>query len=101
MGEQVDALAPGMTGRWLVTTQGTIHLWDLDEMTYERRPGPSTQAGSMLGDGSPQPITRVESWPIVGACSLVWFDRPGDWLIEEYRISSTVVSIERVDGETS
>lgn len=36
----VTALTPEMSGRWLVTTQGSAHVWDLDAMTWERRPGP-------------------------------------------------------------
>lgn len=49
----------------------------------------------MRFDGNPMPITRVEAWPKVGTCFCVWFDDPDDPdLLEHYRISSTVQSIE-------
>jgi len=60
-----NALTPDLGGRWLVTTQGSTHVWDLDAMTYERRPGPESPAGAMAYDGIPHRITRVERWPEV------------------------------------
>ena len=31
--ETVQELGPGMTGRWLVTTGGSQHVWDLNTLT--------------------------------------------------------------------
>lgn len=86
VGETVQALSPGMRGRWLVTTQGTTHLWDLDAVTYERRPGPHSRAGAFDHDRAAHPISRVELWPVVGGRSFLWFDDPSaPWLLEHYR----------------
>lgn len=43
--EKVDELADGMRGRWVVASQGSTHLWDLDALTYTRRPGPTSPSG--------------------------------------------------------
>lgn len=93
--ETVLRLELGMTGRWLVTA-GSTHVWDLDEGTYERRPGPRSRAGGFAHDRRPHPITRVEWWPEVGARSFVWFDDPDNPVMELYRVSSTIVEIRRV-----
>ena len=92
--ESVDELHPGMGGRWLVTTQGSTHVWDLDALTYVRLPGPESLAGAFDCDGEAVGLTRVDRWPKVGATSLLWFDdpdRPMD--IERWRQSSKIVSI--------
>ncbi|MFS3128098.1 hypothetical protein ACLM5J_06810 [Nocardioides sp. Bht2] len=98
----VTQLKPGMRGVWLVETQGSSHIWDLDNMTYTRRPGPSSHAGGMRFDGNAMPITRVEAWPKVGESFFVWFDDPDEpQLVEHYRISSTVSGIMRHHGSES
>lgn len=103
--EFVEKLTPDMTGRWLVTTQGTEHLWDLDRGTYARMPGESSVAGAFDHDGTEHPITRVEWWPRVGGQALVWYDDPENPVfIEQFRRSSRIRSIARlpdVDPERS
>lgn len=97
--ENVDELTADMRGRWVVTTKGSKHIWDLDAMTYTRLPGPDSTAGSMLHDNIAHRITRVDRWPRVGSYSLVWFDDP-DWPqapFEHWRKSSTIRSIEPID----
>lgn len=90
----VRALDHSMGGAWLVRTRGSTHVWDLDAMTYTRRPGPDSGSGSMRFDGCAMPITGVEAWPEVGKSFVVWYDDPEDPdLMEHYRISSTVRSI--------
>jgi len=94
--ETVTELGPGMGGRWLVTTRGSQHVWDLDRMTYTRIPGAGR--GQFLGDGVPQRIWRIGTWPRVGSeFYLEW-----DWTYDsvQTRLSSTVQRIERLaDGE--
>jgi hypothetical protein len=85
-----NELTPEMTGRWLVRTQGSWHLWDLDAMTYMREPGPESKSGSFAHDGKPMTITRVDFWPKVGATSLVFYDDPDDPTKEQWRWSSTI-----------
>lgn len=95
--EQVEELRPGMGGRWLVTTQGSTHVWDLDQMTYERRPGSRSLSGAFAYDGEPHRITQVGRWPKAGETSLVYYDdptRPYD--TEQWRQSSRIVSIARL-----
>jgi hypothetical protein len=91
----VDALHPGMIGRWLVTTKRSRHIWDLDAGTYQRLPGADSQ--QFAHDGDPHRITRVEQWPVVGSASFIWFDDPEHpAVLEQYRISSPVRSITRL-----
>jgi len=91
----VTALAASMGGRWLVTTQGSQHIWDLDAGTYRRLPGPSSK--SFAHDRHTHRITHIEQYPQVGSRSLVWFDDPTDPGLEHWRISSTIQSITRLD----
>lgn len=96
---QVEQLVPGMKDRWLVASQGSFHLWDLDAMTYSRVPGPSSPSGPFALDLRILLITRVDSWPRVGSRSLVWFDDPADpGGVEQWRQSSRIVSITEVGG---
>ena len=96
--ESVEALDETMRGRWAVKSQGSVHIWDLDVMTYSRQPGPQSPSGAFDYDGIDHRITRVTRWPRVGDHSVVWFDdphRPYD--MEQFRRSSVIVSIRRID----
>jgi hypothetical protein len=80
-----------------VTTQGSTHLWDMDAGTYTRFPGEHSLAGGFDYDREPQPITRVDRYPVVGSYFLVWFDDPADpEHVEQFRRSSGIERIERV-----
>lgn len=93
-GELADELTPQSTGRWLVTTQGT--LWDLDQMTYLRMPSAASKPGSMGHDQRPVPLTRVVRWPKVGERPFFFYDDPDSKFWEHWRISSEVQKIERL-----
>lgn len=94
---QVAALAPGVGGCWLVETQGSTHVWDLDAMTYTRSPGPRSRSGSFDYDNQPMPITCVERWPRVGSTSLVYLVDPHEPdRTEHWRLSSQIVSISEI-----
>ena len=81
-----------MTGRWLVTTQKTQHIWDLDAMTYQRVPGPASK--QVDHDIDPQPITHIERWPAVGSVFVAYFDDPRHPdMLEQWRQSSTIRAI--------
>lgn len=95
-GEQADEFTPQSTGRWLITTQGTLHIWDLDQMTYVRMPSAAAKPGSMGHDKRPVPLTRVVRWPRVGECSCIWYDDPDSKFWERWRVSSEVQKIERL-----
>lgn len=96
-GEQADELTPQSTGRWLVTTKGTVHIWDLDQMTYVRMPSTASKSGSMGHDQRPVPLTRVIWWPKVGKRPYFWCDDPDYPMFwEHWRISSEVQKIERL-----
>ncbi|MBU8826962.1 hypothetical protein [Mycolicibacterium goodii] len=93
----VEKLDPAMGGVWLVVSQGSQHIWDLDTMTYTRVPGARSLSGKFAMDGKPIPIARVERWPQVGATSLFFFDDSTDAArYEHYRQSSRIDSITRV-----
>lgn len=94
----VQELGLGMRGRWLVTTRGSTHVWDLDTMTCTRRPGPTTGSGAFAYDDVPVRISRVERWPRVGATFLFWFDDPrAPQVHEHWRQSSSIASITASD----
>lgn len=102
METEVKALTNDMDGVWVVHTQGSTHLWDLDAMTYTRHPGPSSRAGTMQFDGNAMPITRVVAWPRIGDSFFVWFDDPEDPdLLEHYRISSIVRGICLIQADSA
>lgn len=90
----VDALRPDTRGRWLVSTRSSRHIWDLDRRTYQRLPG--STARPFDHDGIENPITRVDKYPEIGSCFIVWFDDPRNSLLEHWRISSTIRSITRL-----
>ena len=93
--ESVAALCAGMTGRWLVRTRSSEHIFDLDAGTYCRVPGDT--AKQFAYDGQAQRITRVVQWPAVGHRSFIWYDDPEcPDALEQYRISSTIRSITRL-----
>ena len=94
MVREVQELNGFTTGVWVVETADSSHIWDLDDMTYTRRPGPSSGADGREFDGNAMPITRVDAWPKVGESFFVWFDDPDDPdRAEHYRTSSTVQNI--------
>lgn len=90
----VDELLSGMSGVWLVVSQGSRHEWDLDKMTYMRIAGQDSKSGRFAMDGQRMPITRVGRWPRVGSTSLVFYDDPARPLdYEQFRQSSRIESI--------
>ncbi|GAB3439075.1 hypothetical protein GCM10027517_12050 [Phycicoccus ginsengisoli] len=98
LAEEVDKLAPGMGGVWLVSSRkATTHVWDLDAMTYRRQPGPGS--GRMAYDDMTVPIASVGVWPEVGRSSLVFFDDPYDPSVEQWRICSRIRSITRIEPQ--
>lgn len=60
----VEELAPNTRGRWLVTTRGSRHVFDLEARTYRRHPLPGH--GRFPYDGQAVALTRVERWPRAG-----------------------------------
>lgn len=93
-------LTPEDVGRWLVITQGSEHVFDLDRLTYQRLPGHGR--GAFSYDSAVLPLGRVDRWPAVGGTFLIWFDdpsRPDE--VEHWRQSSTIRSIERLEGKPS
>ncbi|BBY98354.1 hypothetical protein [Mycolicibacterium fallax] len=90
--ETVDELTADMTGRWLVTTQGSTHVWDLDAWTYTRRPGRGR--GNFQGDGVPQRIWCVKAFPKVGESFYVALDDTATRV--QTRVSTEVARIERL-----
>jgi hypothetical protein len=96
----IEKLEPGMTGSYLVTTQSSQHIWNLDTMEYTRLPGEYSPLFDY--DGNTVKLNYVEVWPEVGGRSSIVYD---DLLypdsIEQWRISSTIASIEKIDENTT
>lgn len=96
-GVSVGALDGSMVGRWLVTTMGSTHVWDIrdDGVHYQRNPGEGRS--QFVADGEAVRLTRVERWPVVGSTSFIWFDDlVAPDLVEQWRQSSRVQSIVRL-----
>lgn len=93
--ETVQELNSTMTGRWLVTTGGSQHVWDLDTLTYTRIPGPGR--GNSSYDGVPQRIWAVKAWPKLGSSFYVELDVSFRQI--EWRLSTAVRRIERMADE--
>lgn len=56
MGRRVQAIKVGDAGRWRVVTHGSAYIFDLDEGTVERLPGPN--ATPSIND-RPRPIRSI------------------------------------------
>jgi hypothetical protein len=97
----VDQLTPQSAGRWLVTTRGADHLFDLEAGTYRRTPRHGS--ARFPYDGVAVLITRVPLWPKVGSNFLIWYDdRDFPDTLERWHLSSPVASIRYVgDGQRS
>jgi hypothetical protein len=98
---RVDELTKDMTGRWLVVTQGSTHLWDLDDKTVVRQPGPTSLSGTFDADGEPLKIVEVVRWPKVGATFELFFEHPDVLSVfgEKWRRSSLIDSIQSYEEE--
>lgn len=96
---RVTELGPASTGRWLVRSHGSEHLFDLDAGTYSRRPGPGR--GRFRHDGHVVRLTRVERWPRVGESFLIWVDdHEYPNALEHWHQSSPIVSITAMPDDT-
>ncbi len=93
MSEFVDELTEDMTGKYLVTTQGSTHLWNIDEKYYVRNPGPESKSFNIPGYFNNREIywIKVGVWPKVGSMfhTILHGDVP-------WHQSSTIRSIEKV-----
>ncbi|KXO98392.1 Uncharacterised protein (plasmid) [Tsukamurella tyrosinosolvens] len=94
MSIEVQELNADSTGKWLVTTQGSTHIWDLDAGQYTRNPG-STGSGASQGDGDAHAIVAIHAWPRVGESFHIVHD--GGPFEDRWRISSTIRKIERLE----
>lgn len=95
---EILELTEDMTGRYLVKTQGSIHLWDLDNKFYVRNPSPESMANRHMPDHvnhRPLSWVKVERWPKVGQSFLTILNGDMPW-----HRSSTIRSIERLDDDT-
>jgi hypothetical protein len=94
--ETVTELTDASTGKWLIETQGSTHLWDLDEMTWVRtqRDG----LNPMDYDGKTLPIIHVKRMPKVGDTFFVWTSDHAQAFYGEWHQSSTIKSITKVEN---
>jgi hypothetical protein len=97
--KEVEELTEESRGKWLVTTQGSTHVWDVNGMLYTRLPGEHSLAGGFALDGEAMPISRVGRYPKVGETSLVFYDDPSDPRREHWRQFSQIKRIKRIDQE--
>ena len=93
-GDTVERLDESALGCWLATTHGSRHVWEIAPggVHWTRMPGDGR--AHFDGDAERQLLTSIERWPVVGDKFLIWFD---SWLTDEWRLSSTIRSIERLE----
>ena len=95
----VDELTPETTGVWAVETQGSIHIWNLDEGWYARNPGREVTIAEIFKGFTDDFNGRknylhhcgdimVDRWPKVGETFYVHLPPPNYW-----HQSSTIKSI--------
>lgn len=108
---QVDKLDETMTGTYLIETQGSKHLWNLDEGWYIRNPGRVATTEQIISEafrgfspdftGTKQLLIypedmgggwTVRDWPEVGSNFYVHLPPPNYW-----HSSSRIKSITKVD----
>jgi len=63
----VTELSPGMKGRWIVQTQGTLHLFDLDKWEYSRRQHDGLNPMRQDHEVVALPEDSIILWPQVGS----------------------------------
>lgn len=96
----VEELTSESSGSWLVTTQGSQHIFNFDNFFYKRMPQDSS-SGSFHYDNLELKISRIEIYPKVNSKFYIFVDDldfPN--LLEHWRISSKIVSIQKISGET-
>ena len=93
-----NELKPGMTGKYLIKTRNSQHIWDLDNMLYCRMPGENSNKFSY--DNDFVKLTYIIRWPKVGDYSHIFFDDL-DYpdTLEQWRISSIIKSIEPINED--
>lgn len=90
----VEELTPGMTGRWIVQTQGTLHLFDLDAHEYERRQHDGLNPMRQDHTRVALPDDAIIVWPTVGSMFRIVVSVDGyDGYMGSVRTSSLIRSI--------
>lgn len=89
-----ESLDETMTGRWLVATQESEHVWDLDAKTVTQKRG-SGSGGGFIGDSEELEVLQVHMWPTVGQASYIVVKIPSSGEFQ-WRQSSTIREIEEL-----
>ena len=90
-------LKPGIGGRWLLTTAGETHLFDLDEMTWLRVKVPGSPGDTAPPDGVPQRIIAMDVWPKVSGRFLLAVEDPTYRLYpERWHRCADIITIEQI-----
>ena len=93
----IEELNADSTGKFLVMDKHAGHYFDLDHMIYMRKPRKNMKG--LPGDNDPQIIDTIALYPMVGLRFLVFTeDAEIPHLMEQLRISDTILSIERYNG---
>ena len=84
----------GHKGAWRITTQGSVHIWNLDDMTWVRQQVDGLNP--MAKDGKPVHLIEVVRWPEVGGTFYVLCSERPQAMRHEWHQSSTIRAIEEV-----
>ncbi|TLP98618.1 hypothetical protein FEF26_04265 [Nesterenkonia salmonea] len=74
--KQVQRITREDTGRWWITTVGSSHLLDLDEMTFVRMTRCDGTSGTMRWDGQKRDLLEISILPVVGRSFAVVLHNP-------------------------
>lgn len=87
-----------MTGKYLIKTRNSQHIWDLDNMLYCRMPGGDSNKFSY--DNDFVKLTYIFRWPKVGDYShILYDDLDNPDTLEQWRMSSIIKSIEPINED--
>ena len=94
-GETVTELTGNEGGVWHVHTRDSIHIFDLDAWTVERKPGPHARIDP---SDTPRRLRTVERCRVGGRGH--WTMESDDYLIDYYfHYTSVIQRIDRFDAE--
>lgn len=90
----MERLSESTTGKWRITTQGSVHEWDLDAMTWVRTQVDGLNPMSI--DGKVLSLVEVLRWPEVGDVFMVLCTERPQQIRPDWHRSSLIRSIEEV-----
>jgi hypothetical protein len=96
---EIKQLKADAKGKYLITTQGSQHLWDMDQEPWTWVRMQKDGLNPMYFDERTQYIRIIEAMPAVGGTFRIWWSETPDGMVT-WHISSIIVKIEKVEEST-